>query len=82
MSDNYKRVYSKAEADDLVAWIDKVHPKGELTLSPGVHIKDLERFSAQVKHIVSTNYDNPTFSGQISMMLDVKERYSEDSETE
>lgn len=77
MSENYKRVYSKAEADELVAWIDKVKPKGEFTLMPGVHIKELERFSAQVKHIVSTNYGNPTFSGQIAMMMDVKERYSE-----
>ena len=75
MSDNFKRGYSKEEADELVAWIDKVHPSGEFDLGPGVHINDLKVFSNQVKHIILTNYGNPTFSGQIAMMLDVKERY-------
>ena len=42
MHEKYKRTYTKEEAEDLVRWIEKFQPKGELDLGQGVLIKDLE----------------------------------------
>ena len=75
MADNYKSTYTKEEADALVKWIDEVQPKGEINLGKGVYIKDLEKFSKQVRHVCVEYYNNTTFSGQISLMMDVRDRY-------
>lgn len=74
MHENYKRTYTKEEADDLVKWIDTAKPSGELDLGQGVLIRDLAKFAAQVKHIAQEKYDNTTFSGQIALMMDVRAR--------
>jgi hypothetical protein len=74
MHGNYKRTYTKEEAEDLVKWIETAKPTGEIDLGQGVMIRDLEVFASQVKHIALEKYDNPTFSGQISLMMDVRER--------
>ena len=75
MHETYKRTYTKAEVQELIAWIDATQPKGEMDLGHGVFIKDLEKFAKQVRFIAQNKYANPTFSGQISLMMDVKERY-------
>ena len=72
MHKNYKRSYTKEEAEDLVKWIDTFKPSGELDLGDGVLIRDLKKFSEQVKHIAKEKYNNPTFSGQIGLMRDVR----------
>ncbi len=72
MHENYKRTYTKEEADDLVRWIEQTKPSGEIDLGDGVFIRDLKKFSDQVKHIAKEKYDNPTFSGQIGLMMDVR----------
>ena len=72
MHETYKRTYTKEEADDLVKWIEAFKPSGEMDLGDGVFIKDLRKFSEQVKHIAKDKYNNPTFSGQIALMMDVR----------
>lgn len=74
MHENYKRSYTKEEADDLVKWIETYKPSGELDLGDGVVIRDLQKFSDQVKHIAKEKYGNPTFSGQIGLMMDVRQK--------
>ncbi len=76
MNEHFKRSYTKEEAEDLIRWIDEVKPKGEINLGHGVLIKDLEKFASQVRHIAQENYSNPTFAGQISLMMDVREQMS------
>lgn len=72
MHETYKRTYTKEEAQELIDWIDSAKPTGEIDLGDGVYIKDLEKFSKQVRHIASEKYNNPTFGGQISLMMDVR----------
>ena len=72
MNEHFKRVYTKEETQELIKWIDEVKPKGEIDLGHGVLIKDLEKFASQVRHIALENYNNPTFAGQISLMMDVR----------
>ena len=72
MNEHFKRVYTKEEAQELIKWIDEAKPKGEIDLGHGVLIKDLEKFASQVRHIAQENYSNPTFAGQISLMMDVR----------
>ncbi len=75
MHETYKRTYTKEEVQELIDWIDQMKPSGEIDLGHGVYIKDLSKFSAQVRYIAKEKYDNPTFGGQISLMMDVKEQY-------
>ena len=77
MHETYQRTYTKAEAQELIDWIESTKPSGEIDLGQGVFIKDLEKFASQVKHIAREKYNNPTFSGQISLMMDVKKRYGQ-----
>ncbi len=77
MHETYKRTYTKEEAQELIDWIDKTHPKGEIDLGQGVFISDLEKFSTQVRHIAIEKYNNPTFGGQISLMMDVRKKLEE-----
>ena len=75
MHETFKRTYTKEEAQELIKWIDATKPKGEIDLGQGVYISDLEKFSNQIRHIAAEKYNNPTVSGQISLMMDVRERY-------
>ena len=75
MHETFKRTYTKEEAQELIDWIDSTKPTGEIDLGQGVFISDLEKFANQIRHIAAEKYNNPTFSGQISLMMDVKERY-------
>ena len=75
MHETYKRTYTKAEAQKLIDWIDSVNPKGEIDLGNGVYIKDIEKFANQIRFIAKEKYNNPTFSGQISLMMDIREKY-------
>ena len=74
MHETYKRTYTKEEAEDLVRWIEQTNPSGEIDLGDGVFIHDLKKFSDQVKHIAKEKYNNPTFSGQLGLMMDVRSK--------
>lgn len=77
MHEHFKRTYTKEEAEELVRWIDKFKPEGELDLGHGVCIKELKVFSQQVRHVAVEKYSSPTFAGQISLMMDVRDLLSQ-----
>lgn len=79
----YKPTYSKSEIEALLAWIEKNKenlPKS-MDLGHGQVIKDMNMTLKQLMHLASVGYNNPTFSGPIKLLYQIKEIFETGSQS-
>ncbi len=69
----YKRIHTKEEIDELASWFEQRKFDQDIDLGSGLHIVELDKTLEQLIHLSKNNYDNPVFSGPITMLYRIKD---------
>lgn len=70
---DYKRQFTKEEVAELVNWFKERKFEQDLDLGSGIHITELDKTITQFSHLAANNYENPVFSGPITMLFRIRE---------
>ena len=70
---DYKRTYTKDEAEELIHWFETHECEQDIDIGQRVHIKNLSLALKQLFHVARTQYNNPSFSGQINLLGRIKD---------
>ena len=69
----YKRTYTKEEAEEIIRWFDAHECNQEVDLGHGLVVENIKHLINQSRNIVLKKYDNPTYSGQIQFLYHLQE---------
>ena len=70
---NFKKTYTKEEAEELLDWMKNCKAKGSQKIREGVVVSDISLFLQNNQYVVSTHYENPNFAGQIQLIYELRE---------
>jgi len=70
---DYKKTYTKEEAEELLRWFDSHECDQEVDLGHGLVVKDFKKLVSQSRNILEKKYGNTTYSGQIQFLYRLQE---------
>ena len=76
---NFKPTYSKETSEEILQWMDGCTEKGPVDLGGGIVIEDIQLFFKNMRIIVEKNYDSDFFSGQMEVIINLKQKLTQGS---
>lgn len=69
----YKNTYTEEDIKELYKWFDEQHYDNAVELGHGIDVKDVKLLVDGSRSVAFSQYDNPTYSGQIHFLFMVRD---------